>query len=130
MSKSKKKTARKKTKKKKSLKANPGIRIKIRESVADEDNAHLKRRKSKHAPDSVYWRSADVEYTVTFTRAWPFQRPPDIEPRTIKVPAKGDSKTFTVDDDAPNGQYAYNISPPPASKPGQPLPGPDVSVDP
>ena len=56
-------------------------------------------------------------YTLSFTNGWPFQRAADIPPYTIVVPAGGESKTFTLDDDKPAMGYGYNIYPAPTPKP-------------
>jgi len=73
----------------------------------------------KKNPDQVFWRNkTDRGHTIIFT-AWPF-----VEPfQNIEVPAKGNSKTFTVYKGAANGAYGYAIVPsinPPSGPPGDP----------
>ncbi len=76
---------------------------------------------SKLYGQQVAWKNTDGHgHTLRFTGKWPFTQPPE----DIKVPAYGQSSTYTVGLGAEIGKHKYMISASPG--PGEP----DIDVGP
>ena len=104
--------------------------LKIFRSRVSDEHAHALR-----VVDQVIWQSTDNAYKVIFNtppfaneNKWPFNEAPDQAPATIVVPAKGDSRAFTIRANARKNAgvgYGYAVDPPPPV-----LPVPEIVPDP